>query len=199
MNKIPNSFPDKQSGAVLVIALVFLLILTTLAVTNMREVALESRITSNMVDQRHLYNAAEAGLKDAEYRTIGSLVPVLQYDHSILPAALSPLDTENTCSSAVNSPCLLADDYTYSQDFDTAGKSKPYSPDASTSFNESIEWYALRADGGEAQGETDNPEYGNMMMGKGTFNYEVNSRATRENGEVRLRATVFRTYLGSRN
>lgn len=193
MYKIMRSSARKrQNGAVLLIALVFLLILTTLAVTSMREVALESRITGNMVDQRHLFNAAEAGLKDAEYRTIGTRFPIPGLYG--LEAALKPLNATDNCGTAVTDPCLLDIPPTYTQNFDTAGQFKSYSPDDSTTFNEAISWYALPSPGGGSEGESENPEYGNMMLGIGTFRYEVNGNASRDGGEVRLRGTIFRIY-----
>lgn len=187
--------PKHQGGAVLVIALVFLLILTTLAVTNMREVALDSRITANLVDQRNIFNAAEAGLTDGQYRTIGPESDKTRgnYDRGVW---LRPLNATDACSNGVTDVCLLdvaLAEITYSQDFDTVGKFKDYAPDDSTTFNESISWYALPVPAGETEGASINPEYGNMLSGKGPFFYEVNSRAEND-GEVRLRNTIFRIY-----
>lgn len=192
---MPLHSRKRQSGAVLVVALVFLLILTTLAVTNMREVALDSRITSNMVDQRHLFNAAEAGLMDGQYRTIGpsSKDTRGKYD----PAAmLRPQNATSGCGTGATDLCLLDipfGDIEYAQDFESAGRFKGYAPDDSTTFDEDIWWYALQVPGGELDGESKNPEYGNMLLGHGEFFYEVNSRAQRD-GEVRLRNTIFRIY-----
>ena len=187
--------PKQQGGAVLVIALVFLLILTTLAVTNMREVALDSRITANLVDQRNIFNAAEAGLTDGQYRTIGPEPNMTRgnYDRDVWQR---PLNATDACSNGVTDVCLLdiaPGDVTYSQDFDTVGKFKDYAPDDSTTFNESISWYALPVPAGETEGASINPEYGNMLSGSGEFYYEVNSRAEND-GEVRLRNTIFRIY-----
>lgn len=182
-----------QQGAVLVIALVFLLILTTLAVTGMREVALESRITGNLIDQRQLFNAAEAGMKDGEYRTIGTLVKIPgKYSFD---AALTPVNALATCdNSSYAGLCVLDKPPTYSQSFNE-GEIKDYAPDDdTTSFDETIQWYAIPTPGGAAQAESENPEYGNMMMGIGTFRYEVNSRAASDFGEVRLRSTISRVY-----
>ena len=187
--------PKQQGGAVLVIALVFLLILTTLAVTNMREVAIDSRITANLVDQRHLFNATEAGLADGQYRTIGPPSDKTRGDYD-RTRWLRPLNATDSCSNSVTGVCLLniaPGDITYSQDFDTPGEFKNYAPDESTTFSESISWYALPAPAGETEGESINPEYGNMLSGHGEFHYEVNSRAESE-GEVRLRDTIFRIY-----
>lgn len=183
----------RQNGAVLLVALVFLLIITTLAVTNMREVALDSRITSNLIDQKQLFNAAEAGLTDGQYRTIGTRVPI-PGDYSPY-TALQPLNATDACSNdKYTDPCLLNIDPTYPQDFTNSAKLKSYSPDEHTEFNENISWYALPTPPDGGQGESENPEYGNMLMGMGTFRYEVNSRSDHFDGEVHLRSTVFRIY-----
>jgi len=56
----------KQRGATLLVAIVFLLIITILGISSMRGVALESRITANLKQQKTLMNAAEAGLRIGE-------------------------------------------------------------------------------------------------------------------------------------
>ncbi len=60
-----------QDGAVLVIALVMLLVLTMLAVSSMRGVTLESRITANRVESERLQNLADAALREGEFRFYG--------------------------------------------------------------------------------------------------------------------------------
>ena len=55
-----------QTGATLLVALMMLLIITLLALSSMRGVSLESRITGNLRLQRTLTNAAEAGLRIGE-------------------------------------------------------------------------------------------------------------------------------------
>lgn len=65
------STPRQQQGAALLIALVMLLTLTILAVTSMRGVALESRITANRVEASRLLNLADAALREGEFRFYG--------------------------------------------------------------------------------------------------------------------------------
>ncbi|OCX23764.1 pilus assembly PilX family protein [Pseudomonas graminis] len=55
-----------QTGATLLVALMMLLIITLLALSSMRGVSLESRITGNLRLQKTLTNAAEAGLRIGE-------------------------------------------------------------------------------------------------------------------------------------
>ncbi|GIZ72346.1 pilus assembly PilX family protein [Aquipseudomonas alcaligenes] len=65
--------PHKQYGATLFVALILLLILTILAVASMREATLEARITGNLLEQKRLSAAAEAGLREGE-RALAALV-----------------------------------------------------------------------------------------------------------------------------
>lgn len=197
------TFNRSERGAVLVVSLVFLLILTMLAVTNMREVALETRITGNLVDQKQLFNAAEAGLRDGEYRTIGSRRPIPgTYD---LATAIRPLDAKSQCSTtlAPMKPCLINRKPTFAQYFKGSAEGEDdsnfrgvqiYSPDAATSFAESVTWYALPAPSGADSAESENPEYGNMALGIGTFRYEINARAESGSGEFQVRSTTSRIY-----
>ncbi len=66
-----NFKPKNQQGAVLVVALVMLLVLTALAVSNMRGVTLESRITANRIETGHLESLANAALREGEFRFYG--------------------------------------------------------------------------------------------------------------------------------
>lgn len=56
----------QQQGAVLVISMIILLLLTVLAVTSMQTSTLEERMAGNTRDRQLALAAAEAGLKDAE-------------------------------------------------------------------------------------------------------------------------------------
>lgn len=70
-----SASPSQQSGATLVVALVLLLIVTLLAVANMREVALEERVVGNVRDQQTAFNGAESALREAEVMLAKSLGP----------------------------------------------------------------------------------------------------------------------------
>ena len=98
-------FPrHRQNGAVLIVALVMLLVLTLLAVSSMRGVTLETRITANRAQTVQLVNVAEAGLREAEFRFYG---PGNLADKLNVNAANCA--TSNTLkSNGLNKPCLLA-------------------------------------------------------------------------------------------
>ncbi len=56
----------KQSGVVLIVSLIFLVILTLVGVTAMNVTSLEERMSANFKDQQLAFQAAEAALKEAE-------------------------------------------------------------------------------------------------------------------------------------
>jgi type IV pilus assembly protein PilX len=60
----------QQSGVTLIIAIVFLLVMTVLGIASMRGVSLESRITANLKQQKILTAAAEAGLRMGEQSAV---------------------------------------------------------------------------------------------------------------------------------
>ncbi|MBK1701537.1 pilus assembly PilX family protein [Thiococcus pfennigii] len=56
----------RQAGAALVIALVFLLLMTILGVSSMQGTALQERMAGNQRDRNQAFQAAEAGLRAGE-------------------------------------------------------------------------------------------------------------------------------------
>lgn len=78
---------SRQQGSTLLISLVILLMITLLAVSNMREVSLESRITGNLIEQKRLRNAGEAGLREGERRFFNTIKP--QRSAADAPIAMS--------------------------------------------------------------------------------------------------------------
>lgn len=210
--------PQQQKGAVLVVALVFLIILTTLAVTNMREVALEARITGNLIDQKSCFNAAEAGLRDGEFRVAGRLHPESPGSYPVIPIStvaginrIGPPDTVSDCSDlGFEQACVFDAKPAFNQVFTAEeaamaasgtvgsngfGGARAFSPDGVTVMDQEVVWYALPYDAGASQGESISPEYGNLQSGVGTFFHEINARATDNTCETRLRSTVRRVYL----
>ena len=84
---------SKQRGAVLLVGLIMLLVLTVVGTSSMTSVTLEERMASNMYDSNMAFQGAEAGLRDCE-RTlvigtqpeqvesrIGQLTPGAGYNH----------------------------------------------------------------------------------------------------------------------
>lgn len=61
-------FASGQRGAVLVISLIFLLIMTLIGATAIRNTTLDEKMTGNTRDQDVSFQAAEVGLREAEAR-----------------------------------------------------------------------------------------------------------------------------------
>lgn len=56
----------QQRGAVLVVALIFLLVMTTLILASIRGTVMQERMTSNLYDRSLAFQAAEAALREGE-------------------------------------------------------------------------------------------------------------------------------------
>ncbi len=61
----------KQSGAVLIVGLIFLVVLTMLGITAMQVGAMEERMAGNSRDRSLAFQASEAGLRDGAKFLIG--------------------------------------------------------------------------------------------------------------------------------
>lgn len=66
MKFIQNTRHHAQAGSALVIALLLLIVMTLLGLTSMRSSTLEERMAGNAQDINLSFQAAEAGLRDAE-------------------------------------------------------------------------------------------------------------------------------------
>jgi type IV pilus assembly protein PilX len=58
--------PRRQQGAILVIALLFLVLLTIIGISSISSVTLEERMAGNLREQTTAFQAAESALRDAE-------------------------------------------------------------------------------------------------------------------------------------
>lgn len=94
---------NNQRGAVMMIALVMLLILTVLAISSMRGVALETRITGTRAYTSQLQDAADTALREAEFRFYGPgyLQDKLEY------RAANCTKQNKIKGNMANKPCLL--------------------------------------------------------------------------------------------
>jgi type IV pilus assembly protein PilX len=171
-----QQMPKRQNGAALFIALIMLLVITLLALAGARETTLESRITGNFIEQQRLLNYAEGALREGEGRLTDVSKPV-----------------EPGCTGSY---CFRNESATHAQSFETALAYAPVTNDNA----HGMKWYAIPAPSGATEGQSENPEYGNMMLGIGTFRYEVNAEAQNNNdpdGEerkVNLRSTTAKVF-----
>ncbi len=168
------SFPARQQGSTLFVALIMLLVITLLAISGARETTLESRITGNFVEQQKLLNDAEATLRQGEKQlTVGN----------------KPI--EPSCSEG-DGYCFRNDVPTYAQSFGSGALAY----EVVSNDNSTNKWYAIPAPSGATEGQAENPEYGNMMLGIGTFRYEVNavSESTVTGQKINLRTTTAKVF-----
>lgn len=161
-----------QRGATLFVALIMLLIITVLALSGARETTLESRITGNFVEQQQLLNDAEAALREGERQ---------------LTSGIRPL--EPACSVDY---CLHDDEQLQpanNQDFSEGALAY------SLGGGNNTQWYTVPALSGATEDQSENPEYGNMLMGIGTFRYEVNATSISGTGQqANLRSTTVKVF-----
>lgn len=94
---------NQQKGAVLFVALIMLLVLTLLAVGSMRGTTLEGRITANRAHDTQQQSAADAALRESEFRYYGSgnLLDKLESNTSNCASA------NVLKASGLNKPCLI--------------------------------------------------------------------------------------------
>jgi len=177
-----------QQGASLLIALVMLILITLLAVSSIQESTLQARITGNLLEDKRLVAAAEAGLRDAERRLAKNEPP---------DACPQPL-TQKPCIQGI----VPANSAGYGTDF--VGKSFSYGDSGNTTtLDRTVHWYLRELPQGD-NGSCTDPN--NTLTGQGcVFYYEVNSQAyyARDNSTsakpcsidvVCLRAVIARQF-----
>jgi type IV pilus assembly protein PilX len=86
---VRNNLPDRQRGAILVISMLILLVMTIIGVTGSRTTVLEERMAGNMRDKELSFQSAEAALRAGE--------------QWVAPQAMAP----NPVASCSTAPCNL--------------------------------------------------------------------------------------------
>jgi len=94
---------SRQHGAVLIVALLFLVILTILGVTAMTATTFEEKISGNTRDLNVAFQAAEAALRDARRDINGIVIPPFSAPRNPPISGASgfgnPIGTPATCSA----------------------------------------------------------------------------------------------------
>ena len=216
---------NNQSGAVLLVALVMLLVLTVLAISSMRGVALESRVTGSRAYTSQLQDAADAALREAEFRFYGPGYLQDKLEHR--PANCTKQNTLKT--GMANRPCLLPignhehakrlaltlDPINYLSGAgllnqntgtatDTAGNTAtlawmPYQgliADSTSAAEYRAYWNALLIIAGADDNEALNAEYGMVAEGKGTYYYLINGQSA---DSIALQSNISNIYVGINN
>jgi len=70
MHKNFSNYPNRQRGAVLVVSLLMLLVMTVLGIAAMQMTRFEERMAGNSRDINIAFQGAEAGLRDGEQRLL---------------------------------------------------------------------------------------------------------------------------------
>lgn len=199
-----NTFrPSHQSGAALLIALIMLLVLTVLAVSSMRGVTLESRITGNRAVALQMQSASDASLREAEFR---------YYNPYNLREKLEPhkenCTADNKLVAAANKPCLLAIKEASLNEFwfNPLNLAEEHLESVSEGSELWMPYHGLDHSkksevGYKASWNTyligsPNIEYGAQGQGEGTFYYLANGRAVTKNNELATQSTFANVYVG---
>lgn len=208
-----------QTGAVLLVALVMLLILTTLSVSTMRGVTLESRLTNSRASGIQLEDAADATLREAEFRFYGpaflrdKLEPdaancdtdnALRQQYLNKPCLLSLITTPvDTLREFVQNPAVLTETNkaAYLNPVSRTGlawmpyRGRDVSEPTTAISGASVGWNTYLITGGPAENVPINVEYGAAGEGRGTFFYLVNGRVN----TTAAQSTLANVYLGLNN
>jgi type IV pilus assembly protein PilX len=80
---------NKQRGAILIVALIFLLVMTVLILASMRGTVMQERMASNLYDRSLAFQAAEAALREGERFVL---------ENAPKPTAASGCDAQGNCT-----------------------------------------------------------------------------------------------------
>ncbi len=142
------------------VAIMMLLVITLLALSSMRGVSLESRITGNLRLQKTLSNAAEGGLRIAENSISTSQAPTVL--KVCTPAVCMPwLKSEVPVTADVDTKVLFTSAYATNV------------ANATTNYDVKVQWYVV--DLGNLIGSSQN---NCALTGCGPHYYEINACAS---------------------
>jgi type II secretory pathway pseudopilin PulG len=101
MRTLNTNQPARQSGAVLIVAMILLVVLTMLGVTAMNTTSLEERMASNTQEQVRAFQAAETALSEAfndnnSYTISGTFIANLCPNIAGIPAGVTTADFAGT-------------------------------------------------------------------------------------------------------
>lgn len=220
------SRPRHQRGSVLLIALMLLIALTLLTLSNMRGVSLESRITANRVEASSLQNLADAALREGEFRFYGqaNLQDKLEQDLENCtkgnkikrlgfnkPCLLGEMSTDQLNEffkkplTFMNGEGLSGFDKYKAADIDSAGTgaSLAWMPYVGTDPKNIIQTSDTtgrsywNAYAMPAKGT--NPEYGAVDTGSGTYFYLITGLADKGNNQIVTQSVLSVIYPGLDN
>jgi type IV pilus assembly protein PilX len=89
--------PAKQHGAVLIVSLVFMLILTIVCGASMQSATLQERMAGNAKDVNVAFQSAEAALRAAEQQLDGITVGPFNGSNGLYLSCADPSDSRTSC------------------------------------------------------------------------------------------------------
>ncbi|KTT04981.1 hypothetical protein SB14R_20885 [Pseudomonas oryzihabitans] len=99
-----NPLPSSQRGAILIVTLVMLLLLTLLALGSMRGTTLEERMAGNLRDESQAFQASEMAQRAAEIQLKNISVAALQGMTTAQAGILNPTGLQPTTYSWIPLP-----------------------------------------------------------------------------------------------
>lgn len=175
-----------QTGATLLVALMMLLIITLLALSSMRGVSLESRITGNLKLQKTLNNAAEGALRIGENSISASKAPSVS--QPCISSACMPWNKASLLP--------LTDNFDTPTRFGTGNAANVAS--LTTNYDVKVQWYVVDLGNITVQASSQN---NCALTGCGPRYYEVNACASTvlctsdsTTPRVMLRTVIARYY-----
>ncbi|WP_428624781.1 pilus assembly PilX family protein [Sedimenticola sp.] len=176
MNRYSITNGRKQQGAVLVVSLLILLIMSLIGISSMQNTVLEERMAGNLKDQNMALEAAEAALRDGE-AYIETIVTTGGFNGTNGLYGLTDDEDATTWGAS--------DSKAYPQTYTTAGN---------LGYVDSQPRFIIKLAGtiAGAQGAKNIGGYGKGLSAKDTTAFEVTARGVGKspNSEVRLR-TVY--------
>lgn len=88
-----NISNTKQAGSVLIVSLVVLLVLTLLGLSGMSNTVMQERMAGNMYETMSAFQAAEAGLRDAEGDIAANITPATVFRPNCTGGLCEPAST----------------------------------------------------------------------------------------------------------
>lgn len=122
-SKTQHLFGQRQGGVVLVVALIFLLLMTLIGVTAMQTTTLDERIANNARQRNLAFQAAEAGLRAGETVLRQPTLPT--FGSTTTPGLLDRLSNPTTSATDWMTYAWDSGSQSYSSTLDSALSSQP--------------------------------------------------------------------------
>lgn len=99
------SSPRRERGAVLIISLILLVLITLIGVASLRNVVLEAKMSSNYYDRSLAFQSAESGLRAGEAVAVSQAQATPKHTQALaLSTPLNATQCSSSCSGGLCSP-----------------------------------------------------------------------------------------------